>query len=213
MTWKLVALLTAVVVAIAGGLTLFFLRCKIFGCRSSGLASTTFYSNSGDPYLDQGKDSACGCNVGRPDANILSDWYNAATNDTLYGVDSHKPRTQWNCGSGCGKCYRLTTTGRRSDNTKWSNVPDSNVGINVVTTNFCPAADNPEWCAPKGKRVGINKKYAYHFDLQMSNELAQSWPGCNGDKCNAEVTFQEIACPEQVRAAMKENCVGGSVKC
>lgn len=216
-TWLVVLVVAAG--ALAGGLTLYFLRCKIFGCaeRHVGrrLASTTFYDHSQDPYLDQGEDSACGCNVKRDGAATLATWYNAAVNDALFGVDSTRT-SKWNCGHGCGKCYRLTTTGRRSDNPQWSNRPLPGKSFHVVTTNFCPAADqrNRDWCAPLGRSVGPgSRKYQYHFDLQRTQELNDSWPGCNGDPCNAEVTFEEIACPKEVTEAFARNCRGGKVNC
>ena len=188
-------------------------KSKGASTNSVNLASTTTYGGEGDgdDYLNNNKDSSCGCNVLNQDADVLSTYYNAATNDRLYGINSiSTPRSDWNCGSGCGKCYRLTTTGRRSDNPSgsWnsSDMPVKGQTIDVVTTNFCPYTDNTTWCASVSNEVGpTDTKYKYHFDLQNPN-----WKGCNGSACNAEVEFSEIKCPNKVVKALQENCVGGS---
>lgn len=186
-------------------------------CFMSGTASTTFYgtqqnNEDNDDYLNNGKDSSCGCNTNEQTASVLSDWYNAAVNDTLFGIDSNKTsNTDWNCGSGCGRCYELTTTGRRADNPTGSwesaDMPTEKQTIKVVSTNMCPNVDNSTWCAAPGQTSDMG--YEYHFDLQNSFPDG-SWAGCNGESCNAEVTFKEIACPPNVVSALQDNCKGTS---
>lgn len=185
----------------------------------SGKASTTFYGTAPTPssieaddnYLNLGIDSSCGCNINESDADVLKTWYNAAVNDALFGIDTNNlaSSADWNCGDGCGRCYKLTTTGKRADNPSgtWANQPDEGYTINVVATSLCPNVDNSTWCAAPG---GSNTYgFPYHFDLQNSFPVeGSSWPGCNGTSCNAEVTFQEIECPDCVKTALKNNCKG-----
>ena len=171
----------------------------------SGRASTTFYGTqdgeADDPYLNNKADSSCGCNTTQNGANVLSDWYNAAANDTLFGVDTSKTDSaDWNCGSGCGRCFELTTTGKRADNDTWGGKPEANQKIKVVVTNMCPNYYN-KWCPRPGttngeyiaQNYGGTTGYQYHFDLQNSfPDGTGSWVGCDGKSCNAEVEFQEI---------------------
>lgn len=130
-------------------------------------------------------------------------------NDTLFGIDTTTSNTYWSCGSGCGRCYELTTTGKRADNPSGSwespDMPTEKQIIKVVSTNMCPNAYNSTWCAAPSKTS--SNGYEYHFDLQNSFE-GGSWSGCTGKSCNAEVTFKEIACPDDVVSALKENCKG-----
>jgi hypothetical protein len=195
----------------------------------SGTASTTFYGTQAngevkDNYLNKGLDSSCGCNTKEEGANVLSDWYNAAVNDTLFGVNTNTTtnETDWNCGSGCGRCFELTTTGKRADNASWTPNPDEGQTIKVVATNMCPNYYN-DWCALPGTtngdfistNFGGTGAYEYHFDLQNSFSYGDtptpddgSWLGCKGTSCNAEVQFQEIVCPDYVKTALKNNCKG-----
>jgi len=182
---------------------------------TSGTASTTFYGTQAngeadDPYLNKGIDSSCGCNTTESGASVLSDWYNAAVNDTLFGINTSTTadESKWNCGSGCGRCFELTTTGKRADNDSWTPKPDENQTIKVVVTNMCPNYYN-KWCPLPGETSDYG--YEYHFDLQNSfPDGSGSWAGCNGTSCNAEVQFQEIECPDSVKTALKENCKGTS---
>ena len=189
----------------------------------SGTASTTFYGTqdgeANDPYLNNEKDSSCGCNTTQNGASVLSDWYNAAANDTLFGVDTSKTaEADRNCGSGCGRCFELTTTGNRADNNTWGTKPTENQKIKVVVTNMCPN-DSNKWCPRPGTtngdfistNFGGTGAYEYHFDLQNSfPDGSGSWAGCEGTNCNAEVQFQEIECPDCVKTALKANCKGTS---
>eukprot|EP01006_Ploeotia_vitrea_P009539 TRINITY_DN22652_c0_g1_i1.p1 TRINITY_DN22652_c0_g1~~TRINITY_DN22652_c0_g1_i1.p1 ORF type:complete len:695 (+),score=51.34 TRINITY_DN22652_c0_g1_i1:18-2102(+) len=161
------------------------------------LASTTHYDHSGDPYLSQGKDSACGCNIKRPGAKLLHQWGNAATNDVMFGVNSyqHGPLACGNGVAGCLTCYTLTTTGRRSDSPHFHPKPKKGVSINVTVANFCPASRNVEWCTSPNKHG-----YKAHFDLDLSM-LPQMDPGTN-----AEVTYEKIPCPEYVQRTWTRNC-------
>ncbi|KAF3385637.1 Endoglucanase-5 [Penicillium rolfsii] len=89
------------------------------------------------------------------------------------------------CGAGCGKCYKLTSTGE---------APCTNCGtggaagqsIIVMVTNLCPYNGNQQWCPNVGSTNQYG--YSYHFDIMAQNEIF-------GD--NVVVDFEPIACPGQ----------------
>jgi len=103
----------------------------------SGKATTT-------RYCDDTK-GACGCGAG------MNNWqrttFTAAPSYPIFGSGS------W-CGSGCGKCYRLTNEGFSPEG-KGGPKGDS---IEIMVTNFCPDFG---WCQPHPNKYGYN----YHFDL------------------------------------------------
>ena len=99
-------------------------------------------------YYD-GQMGACGCGTGDSSPfswqqGISSGVYTAAASQAIFGSDG----STW-CGSGCGKCYKLTSTG---------NAPCSGCGtggasgqsIIVMVTNLCPYNGNQQWCPNPG---------------------------------------------------------------
>jgi endoglucanase len=104
--------------------------------------------------------------------------YTAAGSQALYDSGGKS----W-CGAGCGKCYKLTSTG---------SAPCSGCGtggvagksIIVMLTNLCPNNGNAQWCPVVG---GTNAYgYSYHFDIMATSSVF-------GD--NPVVDFQQVACP------------------
>lgn len=97
---------------------------------------------------------ACGCGSGGSrfpwQAGVAADVYTAAASQALYdpGGDGGRGGRGW-CGSGCGACYRLNSTGA---------APCAGCGvggaagqsITVVVTNLCPSAGNARWCPAMG---------------------------------------------------------------
>lgn len=129
-------------------------------------------------YWD-GQKGACGC--GTTDTNPFSwQWtkLTAAASAPIFGSST------W-CGSGCGKCFKLTPTA----------VGASVIGSGATTTNsvvakvtnLCPYTGNEEWCAYDVNSHG----YDAHFDLMdfNMNGLVSSM-GWN----NPEVTYEEVDC-------------------
>lgn len=99
-------------------------------------------------YYD-GQEGACGCGTSSGlyswQTGISSDVYTAAGSDALFGSGS-----TW-CGSGCGTCYNLTSTG--SVPSSCSSCGDggaSGESITVMITNLCPNNGNAEWCPVAG---------------------------------------------------------------
>ena len=136
----------------------------------SGRATTT-------RYCDNSK-GACGCGEGTDHWSRTT--YTAAPSSGIFGSGS------W-CGSGCGRCFRLTSEG----------VAPSGQGtgggkgqfIDIMVTNFCP---DYGWCAPIPNKYGFD----FHFDLmdchsQISN---LGWD-------NPIVTFEEIDCSNQQKSS------------
>jgi len=132
-------------------------------------------------YYD-GQMGACGCGTNAT-APFSWQWttYTAAGSPKLFGVGS-----TW-CGSGCGKCYKITPTGYTptGGNACGSNCATS---ITVMITNLCPESGNYAWC-----RDSTNNNYGYaaHFDLMdlnMNGKIkALGWD-------NPEVTYESVSC-------------------
>lgn len=134
-------------------------------------------------YYD-GRKGACGCGSASGDSlfswqsGIAAGVYTAAGSQALFDSSG----LSW-CGAGCGKCYRLTSTG---------SAPCSSCGtggaagqsIIVMVTNLCPNNGNAQWCPTVG---GTNQYgYSYHFDIMAQSEVF-------GD--NPVVDFEEVTCP------------------
>ncbi|KAL4953393.1 RlpA-like double-psi beta-barrel-protein domain-containing protein-containing protein [Aspergillus filifer] len=142
----------------------------------AGLATTTHYSD--------GLQGACGCGTDLGtftwQYGISHGLYTAAASQALF--DAAGPQNHW-CGSGCGKCYSLTSTGV-------STCPECGAGgeegksITVMVTNLCPFIKNEMWCPNPG---GLNPAgYGVHFDIMGG-------AGVFGD--NVVVEFAEVPCP------------------
>lgn len=124
---------------------------------------------------------ACGC--GSSSGSMFtwqlggSGFYTAAGSAALFGSGS-----TW-CGSGCGTCYQLTSTGAAPCSTCGTG-GDAGKSITVMVTNLCPYNGNAQWCPEAG---GTNAYgYGYHFDIMAQSEVF-------GD--NVVVDFEEVACP------------------
>lgn len=136
--------------------------------------STNIYQR----YYD-GTEGACGCGTS---SNSPFSWqlsgsgfHTAAGSPALFGSGS------W-CGSGCGKCYQLTSTGAAPSGQ--GNGGASGQSITVMVTNLCPTAGNAQWCSPAGSANSYG--YDYHFDIMAQSEVF-------GD--NPVVDFEEVTCP------------------
>lgn len=87
------------------------------------------------------------------------------------------------CGSGCGHCFKLTSTGKALAGKGQGG--EAGHSIMVMLTNLCPHNGNEEWCPEPGK----SNKYGfgYHFDIMAKSKVF-------GD--NPIVDFETIACPD-----------------
>ncbi|KAL4975316.1 RlpA-like double-psi beta-barrel-protein domain-containing protein-containing protein [Aspergillus desertorum] len=146
--------------------------------------------NSKQHYSD-GLQGACGCGnaIGTYDWSygIAPRVYTAAANQALFDAGP-TDATHW-CGSGCGKCYQLTSTGVSTCETCGAG-GEQGKSIVVMVTNLCPFKGNERWCPNPGQ---LNPHgYGYHFDIMGS-------PGVFGD--NVVVEFAEVPCPGE--AALK----------
>jgi endoglucanase len=122
---------------------------------------------------------ACGCGTGNTDP-FSWQWtqLTAAGSAPIYGSGT------W-CGSGCGKCYRLTPTavGASPDGTGAT----TTTSVIAKVTNLCPYTGNEQWCAYDVNSYG----YDAHFDLMDYNMAGLvSAMGWN----NPEVTYEEVDC-------------------
>ncbi|KAF3768848.1 family 45 glycoside hydrolase [Cryphonectria parasitica EP155] len=102
-------------------------------------------------------------------------FYTAAGSAALFGSGT------W-CGSGCGKCYNLTSTGNAPSGQGTGG--DSGASIVVMVTNLCPYAGNEAWCPNSG--ASNEYGYQYHFDIMAQSPVI-------GD--NPIVNFAEVSCP------------------
>jgi len=129
-------------------------------------------------YWD-GNTGACGCGTGNSDP--FSWQYTkptAAASAPIFGSAT------W-CGTGCGKCFRLTPTAIGAS--PLGSGATSTTPIVAKVTNLCPYSGNEEWCAYDVNSYG----YDAHFDLMdyNMNGLVSSL-GWN----NPEVTYEEVDC-------------------
>jgi len=129
-------------------------------------------------YYD-GQMGACGCGTGNT-SPFSWQWTKptAAASAPVFGSGT------W-CGTGCGKCFRLTPTavGVSPDGTGAPNLTP----VVIKVTNLCPYTGNEQWCAYDVNSFG----YEAHFDLMdyNMNGLISSM-GWN----NPEVTYEEVDC-------------------
>jgi len=129
-------------------------------------------------YWD-GQMGACGCGTGNSDP-FSWQWtkLTAAASAPLYGSGS------W-CGSGCGKCFKLTPTGVGAS--PLGTGATSTTSVIAKVTNLCPNEGNEQWCAYDVNSYG----YDAHFDLMDYNMnglvTAMGWN-------NPEVTYEEVDC-------------------
>jgi len=129
-------------------------------------------------YWD-GQMGACGCGTGNTDP-FSWQWskLTAAGSPPIFGAGT------W-CGSGCGKCFRLTPTavGTSPDGTGAT----TTASVVAKVTNLCPPGGNEQWCSYDVNSFG----YDAHFDLMDYNMnglvTAMGWN-------NPEVTYEEVDC-------------------
>jgi endoglucanase len=109
---------------------------------------------------------------------ISSGVYTAAGSQALFSTAD----ATW-CGTGCGTCYQLTSTGS-SPCQSCGTGGVAGQSIIVMITNLCPNNGNAQWCPVVG---GTNEYgYSYHFDIMAESEVF-------GD--NAVVNFEQVTCP------------------
>ncbi|KUI52721.1 Endoglucanase-5 [Cytospora mali] len=140
----------------------------------SGKATTTRYYD--------GTEGACGCGTSSGlyswQTGISTNIYTAAGSQALFGSDG----STW-CGSGCGVCYNLTSTGSSACSSCGTGGVEGE-SIIVMVTNLCPNDGNSQWCPDVG---GTNEYgYSYHFDIMAQSEVF-------GD--NVVADFEEVDCP------------------
>jgi len=148
--------------------------------------------------------------------------YTAALN--AKSLDAEHAGVGW-CPSGCGGCYKLCSTGGRTQSDHDSDDIDFK-SVNITCQTFkvvdrCgDGYDNPgaNWCsqhmswpdckeAPeKCSEKGNTNMFGYpaHFDLQ--NFHGQISKGLGWD--NVEVTFEKVSCDEWEAPSNLESCTG-----
>jgi endoglucanase len=129
-------------------------------------------------YWD-GQMGACGCGTGNT-SPFSWQWTKptAAASAPIFGSGT------W-CGSGCGKCYKLTPTAVGAS-VEGTGAP-ALTPLVVKVTNLCPYTGNEGWCAYDVNSFG----YDAHFDLMDYNMNGIiSGMGWN----NPEVTYEEVDC-------------------
>ncbi|CZR66312.1 related to Endoglucanase-5 [Phialocephala subalpina] len=151
----------------------------------SGQATTTRYYD--------GQEGACGCGTSSGafswQLGISSGVYTAAASQAIFSSTG----ATW-CGTGCGTCYQLTSTGSSPCSTCGTGGV-AGQSIIVMITNLCPNNGNAQWCPAVG---GTNEYgYSYHFDIMAESEVF-------GD--NVVVDFESVDCPSAAVADYDE-CV------
>merc|ERR1711907_340239 len=115
-------------------------------------------------YYD-GFKGACGCGTGNGNGSPFSWQYNgghmspsiytAAASQSLFGSGT------W-CGSGCGHCYKITTTGCAQQ--YQGTGATAGESITIMITNLCPANANQQWCPQKpryAKPIWIHRPFRF----------------------------------------------------
>jgi len=132
-------------------------------------ASTTRYWDN--------TEGACGCGGTSGALGWVGSTYTAAASPPVFGSAT------W-CGTGCGKCYKLTATGFSPQGKGAA----AGASIIIMVTNLCPPGDpNSAWCSS-----GLNSfEYGAHFDLADSPTAGLidklGWD-------NPEVVYEEVSC-------------------
>ncbi|CAN8100534.1 unnamed protein product [Discula destructiva] len=151
-----------------------FLATVIF---SAGYAAALSGKATTSRYFD-GQEGACGCGSNGQMMSWQtggSGFYTAAGSSALFGSGT------W-CGSGCGKCYKLTSTGTAPSGQGTGGAGGKS--IIVMVTNLCPYAGNAVWCPQSGSKNQYG--FEYHFDIMAQSQVL-------GD--NPIVEFEETSCP------------------
>lgn len=145
-------------------------------------------------YYD-GNMGACGC--GTSDTSPFSwQWSKptAAASAPVFGSGT------W-CGSGCGKCFKLTPTAVGAS-PEGTGAP-SLTPLIIKVTNLCPYVGNEAWCAYDTNSFG----YEAHFDLMDYNMAGVvTSMGWN----NPEVTYEEVDCAASGYTDWNCQCASGS---
>lgn len=157
--------------------------CAAHTGSKSGYATTTHYFD--------GQIGACGCSTG----GHMSPWQASTGSPTLFTAASSQnlfaPGSGSSyCGSGCGKCYKLTNVGEIAAAGQ-GDCTGSGESITIMVTNLCPANGNQQWCAQPKNQYG----YGAHFDI-MSHAGPKGWN-------NPVVKYHEVACPRTLTSDFK----------
>ncbi|KAL4876555.1 RlpA-like double-psi beta-barrel-protein domain-containing protein-containing protein, partial [Aspergillus karnatakaensis] len=135
-------------------------------------------------HYSDGLQGACGCGTSTGtytwQYGITHHIYTAAASQSLFDTGQ---MAHW-CGSGCGKCYHLTSTGVSPCATCGTG-GIAGKSITVMVTNLCPHIGNEAWCPNPGNRNPAG--FEHHFDIMGGK-------GVFGD--NVVVEFREVECPK-----------------
>ena len=147
-------------------------------------------------------------------ADLGNNVHTAAGSQALFDASG----SSW-CGSGCGQCYELTSTGSAPPGQ--GSGGDKGQSIIVMVTNLCPNNGNAQWCPQPGTNhwpiVHLNMLisiagakntygYEYHFDIMASSSGLGEILGDN-----PVVNFTSTACPGQATTDFSQ-CVCASQK-
>jgi len=145
-------------------------------------------------YYD-GQMGACGCGTGNT-SPFSWQWTKptAAASAPVFGSGT------W-CGSGCGKCFKLTPTAVGAS--PLGTGAPALTPVVVKVTNLCPYTGNEAWCAYDTNSYG----YDAHFDLMdyNMNGLVSSM-GWN----NPEVIYEEVDCAANGYTDWNCQCASGA---
>ena len=112
--------------------------------------------------------SACDCGQNSWEWSTGSGVYNAAVNQKLFN-GALNSAGQPNCGSACGTCYELSTTGFNAYNGGVA----SGSSITVQIIDACYGAGD-HWCGSTSDDYKDSSSCSVHFDIQTGA------PGSNG---------------------------------
>jgi len=155
--------------------TFALLSALIVPAVCAGQATTTHYFD--------GQVGACGCGTTSGQMfswqeGISSGVYTAAASQAIFSSSG----ATW-CGSGCGLCFQLTSTGNSPCSTCGTG-GGAGQSIIVMVTNLCPHNGNEQWCPAVG---GVNQYgYSAHFDIMSNGNFI--WD-------NSVVNYTQVSCP------------------
>jgi len=141
--------------------------------------------------------SACNCGQSPWQWSNTSSYYHAAVNQKLFH-GTLNPSGQPNCGTACGQCYQLSTSG--------TNVYNDGVGsgstITVQIVDACYSAYD-HWCGGTGDDFKDSSNCGVHFDLMTGapGTSGQAAVGADGKVWNGGgqiVYYTPVACPESL---------------
>lgn len=143
--------------------------------------------------------SACQCGEAPWQWSGSQGFYHAAVNQKLFGGKLNGGG-QPNCGTACGQCYELSTSGT---NTYADGVPSGST-LTVQIVDACYSAGD-HWCGSTADDYKDSSKCGVHFDIQTGppGSAGIAPVGSDGNVWNGGgqiVYYTPVACPGSLQS-------------